>query len=88
MHCQEKVTTKLAEGKQRSILVLKIDKINTKLHILFKIVSFIGIFDLGCINECTGLVMLDLSNNNISNASLLGMISFKLIKVLRNHRGG
>lgn len=31
-----------------------------------------GIFDLGCIGECTGLVILDLSNNKISSVNLLG----------------
>ena len=34
-----------------------------------------GIFDLGCLHECTGIVILDLSNNNISSVSLLGMSS-------------
>lgn len=47
--------------------------------------SSLGIFDLGCLNECTGLVILDLSNNNISSMSLLAPLKqLQILNLSRN----
>jgi len=48
--------------------------------------SSLGIFDLGCLNDCTGLVMLDLSNNNISNVCLLAPLKQLQILNLASNR--
>lgn len=48
--------------------------------------SLLGIFDLGCIGECTELVVLDLSSNKISNVKPLATLKQLQILKLQSNR--